>query len=194
METEDINNHEIELVKHWNSLEYKPSLIVFDLDHTLWPYNIKYVCPPIIKKQTTIADIVELEDKLGAIYSHFKDVTLILKTLKEKCLGENGHLAIASHSAKNLLAKEFMDAFGWTQYFSSIQVYAKTKDNHLKEIKQELNLESLDNALFFDDKKKNFLSTVSLGVTPLHIKRQLGLDLAAMCTGLTQFDINKRNQ
>ncbi len=182
---------ELELVEHWNSLEYKPSLIVFDLDHTLWPYNIKNANPPI-KKQTTSADIIELEDKLGFTYSYFNDVTFILKTLKQKCLSDSGHLAIASHSAKDQLAREFMDFFEWTQYFSSIQVYAKTKDNHLNQIKKELKLENLEDTLFFDDKEKNFLSTASLGITPYHVNRQVGLDLNAMCMGLTKFENEKK--
>ena len=76
MATENINTLEFELVEHWNSLEYKPSLIVIDLDHTLWPYNV-------MKKRIAIA--VELKDRLAFTYSHSKDVTLILKTLKEKC-------------------------------------------------------------------------------------------------------------
>ena len=108
-----------------------------------------------MKKRIAIA--VELKDRLAFTYSHSKDVTLILKTLKEKCRWKWALGSFQSLSQKPI-SKGVYVFFGWTQYFSSIQVYAKTKYNHLNKIKKELNHDGLDNAVFFDDKmtKKEF--------------------------------------
>ncbi len=182
---------EEQLVSHWRSLENVPSIIVFDLDYTLWPYYMdQHIKPPIEKRETKSG--IEVVDKYGNGKKAYKDVTIILKTLREKCLDKNGHLAIASKSTTRDRAMKGIDFYGWTQYLSSFQIYSTCKTNHMTEIKKELQFEDFSEVLFFDDCPANIRSTSSLGVTAILVSDVNGLDMKAMCKGLTKYDLNKK--
>ena len=64
------------LVKHWKSLKERPRIIVFDLDHTLRPYNIDCQVEPPFKKLSNS----NILDNAGYEYKPFKDVTKILRS------------------------------------------------------------------------------------------------------------------
>ncbi len=182
---------EEKLVNHWNSLEYVPSVIVFDLDYTLWPYFMDLHVKPPIKKRETNAGI-EVVDKFGNGRKAFKDVTMIIKTLREKCLHKNGHLAIASKSSTYAQAMKGIDIYGWSKYFSSFQIYSTSKTKHMAEIKKELKFENFSQVLFFDDCRQNIRSTASLGVTPILVSDRTGLDMETICKGLTEYDTRRK--
>ena len=175
-----------DLINHWNSLSNRPKVIVFDLDYTLWPYFIdQHVQPPIDRR---IKDsVVEITDKYGNGFKSYKDVNLILRTLKEKCLGNDGHLAIASKSTTGKLAMQAIEFYGWKEYLSSFQIYYITKSKHMNEIKKELGFESFEEVLFFDDDRSNVPPTRQLGVLPFLVDSD-GLTKQAMINGLTQFN------
>ena len=187
----EANKLEEHLVKHWRSLKHVPIIIVFDLDYTLWPYFMdQHVRPPITKRETKSG--IEIVDKHGNGKRAFNDVTIILKTLREKCLGENGHLAIASKSSTRELAMKGIDIYGWKAYLSSFQIYPTAKNNHMLEIKKELKFENFTDVLFFDDCPSNVRPTASLGVLPILVSEKTGLDMSAICRGLTEFDSKQR--
>jgi magnesium-dependent phosphatase 1 len=171
-----------QLVKHWKSLANKPKVIVFDLDFTLWPCYIQTLDAPIRK-----IDDQCLIDSNGDKYTPFKDVTKILRTLREKCLGPDGYLAVASRSVSRELAINAIDIFGWSLYFSSVHVYPRIKDEHLRGIKADLNFESFRDVLFFDDDHKNYKPVYDLGAMPYLVNKVDGLNMLAMCEGLTRF-------
>ena len=180
-ENELVHRH---LLKHWQSLQFKPNIIVFDLDYTLWPYFIdSHVSPPI-----SMSNASEIIDKHGYSFKPFKHVTQILKTLRENCLGEEGHLAIASRSSTKDLAMEAIQMYGWTSYLSSFQIYPRSKDTHMKQIQKELKFADFNQVLFFDDDQKNVRPTKDLGVLPFLVNQVDGLNLHAICDGLSQFN------
>lgn len=175
----EIDSH---LVKHWQSLKHKPKVIVFDLDFTLWPCYIQTLDAPVRK-----CDHQCLIDSSGDKYTPFKDVTRILRTLREQCLGPDGHLAVASRSVSRDVALSAIDIFDWSLYFSSIHIYPRIKDEHLRAIKQDLNFERFEDVLFFDDDHKNYKPVLDLGAMPFLVNKVDGLNVLAMCEGLTRF-------
>ncbi len=176
-----------ELIKAWNNLKHRPKIVVFDLDYTLWPYYIdSHVTPPIKAHENNFVD------SYGDIYKPFKDVTRILRTLKEKCLGEGGHLAIASRSTTKNLAMQAIEIYGWMPYLSSFQIYPKIKDVHMYAIKKELSAEFIE-MLFFDDEERNYKPTADIGVVPFLVNQADGLNLQAMCEGLNRYERKFKN-
>ena len=186
-ETSNESVHDSELIKLWHSLKRRPKIIVFDLDYTLWPYFIDCQVSPPIKAHTKDNNIVQDSD--GRIYKPFKDVTKILRTLREKCLGEDGYLAIASRSSTEDLAMQAIEIYGWKPFLSSFQIYRTSKDNHMIEIKKELGFENFSDVLFFDDEERNYKPTADLGVLPFLVNQVDGLNFDAMCNGLVKYGI-----
>lgn len=185
--TIDESQHDPSLIEHWNNLKYRPRIIVFDLDYTLWPYFMDcHVVPPI---KSTINN--NIQDARGTEYKAFDDVTRILRTLKEKCLDDDGHLAIASRSSTTDLAMQGIRIYGWEKYLSSFQIYPKIKNIHMKEIKNELKFDDFTDVLFFDDEQYNYKPTAQLGVVPFIITKKYGLSMEAMFEGLKCFEAKK---
>ena len=94
-----------ELIDFWKNNEYKkPSVIVFDLDFTLWPYfaNRYYQIPFKIHKDS-------LNDSNNKKVTYFKDVPNILKTLKEECFKNGEKLAIASRSGDRKTVENLLE-------------------------------------------------------------------------------------
>ena len=190
------NEKESKLVSHFKSLTFKPKVIVLDLDGTLWPYFVDRHFSPPYKKHVRANGTTELEDSEGEIRRPYKDVPLIIKTLKEKCLDPNeGHLAIAS-IATEAIAKPAIEVFGWTKFITSHQIYYKSKNNHMSAIRDELGADKVgfQDFLFFDDDSSNIEPTTRLGVTMFLLDSRFGLDLESVLKGLTLFDEKKKSQ
>ena len=94
----------------------------------------------------------------------FTNVNKILKTLKEHCLKEGQHLAIASKASAKEMALIAFKEYGWNNNFSSIQIYYETKTTHMNEIRKDLKLENCNDFLFFDDDQRNIIETSKIGV------------------------------
>ncbi len=173
-----------ELKELWHKLKKKPEIIVFDLDYTLWPYYVDcHVSPPIRKNKNNIITDTQNFEVRG-----FDHVPKILKTLREHCLGPNQHLAIASKSTTPELARQSLDLLDWSKYFSSFQIYPKSKDNHMKQIQQELNFDRFENVLFFDDEHNNIVTTSRMGVKAILVEPSKGVDLHTIKQGLEHFN------
>jgi magnesium-dependent phosphatase 1 len=171
------------LVNKWQSLRKKPTVIVFDLDYTLWPYFIEHhVTAPIHKTSSKVVD------SKGFTLTTFADVNRILKTLKEKCLGPHQHLAIASRSITPELAMNAIELLGWKDYFSSIQIYPTPKSRHMNKIQEELRLAGFQEVLFFDDDQRNIVATRPMGVCAIQVDQSSGLTMEMMMIGLDRFD------
>lgn len=116
-------------------------------------------------------------------------MTKILKTLKEKCLNKNQHLAVASRTHAIKRANEAIKLFGWDKYFSSIQIFPSSKIQHMKEIQKELEIQNFKEILFYDDEERNIVDTSKLGVLAYFVEN--GVDTQEIIDGLNQF--NKKN-
>ena len=196
MEVSDDKNDliDLNLINHWKRLKHKPKVIVFDLDYTLWPFYADLHLWPPIRKNNSIDGNIEIIDQQGMKWMAFKDVTKILKTLKEHCLESNQYLAIASRSTTNELARNAIDLFGWTSYFSSIQIYPKSKLIHMKEIMTDLNVGKYQEILFFDDETHtNIIPTRKVGITACEIDPTNGLTMNDLIDGLYKFNERGKN-
>lgn len=178
-----------DLVKFWQSLKRHPTVIALDLDYTLWPYYVDcHVDPPLTRRQLN-SSLEIVVDSNGFDLSGFEDVTRILHTLKRHCLkSDEQHLAVASRSTTEKLARKVIDELGWSEYFSSFQIYPTNKIQHMKRIQEELKcFESFDEVLFFDDEVGNIKSTSSIGVVAIHVDDAHGLNMSNLKEGLEKY-------
>lgn len=175
---------------YWNGMARKPTCIVFDLDYTLWPFNVdSSLIPPFTRRHNGIFDHAKREIQL------YEDVSLIIRTLKDIFLSEPYHtpryLAIASRSSNPDLAHQLLDMFGLIQHFDCIQIYTGTKLKHLKNIKGRLGIVRFEDILFFDDNKMNLSQAKSLGVIGHQVRRHYGLSLAELINGMKEYNQNR---
>lgn len=180
------------LINHWKSMKKRPKIIVFDLDYTLWPYYVDCHATPPIKRtnQTTTFGYLKVIDSTGLQMNGYKDVNKILYTLKNHCLNasKNEYLAIASRSTTRDLALETIEALDWTSYFSSFQIYPKSKTIHMKKILEELNMTSYEDILFFDDEIQNIKQTKTLNLTAIEVDPYIGVDMKLLIQGLEIYE------
>ena len=105
-------------------------------------------------------------------------------------MAQDGHLAVASKSPNAANALVATGTYGWSDLFSSVQIYNRSKNHHMVEIKRELGLDDLEMALFFDDNEKNVATAASLGVF-VYLVGEDGLSRKAVFQGLSQFEESK---
>ena len=86
------------------------------------------------------------------------------------------------------MALDLIHLFGWTEYFSSFQIYHICKVNHMNAIKKELNFDNFSDVLFFDDEYRNIIDTKKIGVEPIHVEQHVGVNSQVMMMGLKKFD------
>jgi magnesium-dependent phosphatase 1 len=183
------------IIKCWNELKHKPKCIVFDLDYTLWPFNVdSHLIPPFrfgAKDNDT-----EIYDHAKRKINLYEDIALILKTLKSHSFKDDQayYMAIASRSSTTDLALQLIEMFKLQELFDSVQIYTGTKLKHLKNIKAELKLASFNEILFFDDNKSNLTQTESLGVTGYQVRRHYGLNTSELVKGLEKFSFFHANR
>jgi magnesium-dependent phosphatase 1 len=174
---------DIDLVYHWRDLKKKPSVIVFDLDHTLWPF---YVDTTVKEPFTKVNEAVF--DANNKLLAPFESVTKILKTLKECCFDDDEKLAIASRSTRQDLAMNLIELFGWTNLIDSFQIYSMPKSNHMHAIKNELKFNSFRQVLFFDDHQFNINTTKPMGVFAFKLDKSTGLNMKALHRAFDLYD------
>ena len=132
-----------------------------------------------------------MKDHYGNHLTPFKNVNKILKTLKEHCLKEGQHLAIASKASAKTMALTAFKEYGWNNNFSSIQIYYDTKTTHMNEIRKDLKLENCNDFLFFDDDQRNIIETSKIGVHAYLVTQDEGLNRFELFDGLNKFNKSK---
>ena len=182
-----------EIVKLWNSLKHRPKLIIFDLDLTLWPFWIDTHVSPPFTRQTNDNNEHTIVDQVNKKLTYYKDVPKILNTLRNHCLKDDGHLAIASRTSEDVHATQLIELFGWRDHFSSLQMYSGTKVRHINKICDELSIADKSHVLFFDDDRRNIRDTESLGLTGYHLNIKNGMTRDACLNGLKMHDEKLKN-
>lgn len=172
------------LVAHWNALKRKPDLIVFDLDYTLWPLHVD--CDIELPLQRREARVVV--DANGNEIEPFEDIEEILTTLREKCLTDKQHLAVASKAQFADKAMALIEQLGWTKFFSSFQIYSEPKTKHMSVLRDEFKLDRYNQILFFDDHPVNIRNVIELGVVAHKIDKSIGLNVNEFQRGLDRFN------
>ena len=158
-------------------------LVVFDLDHTLWPFGIDQFKfkPPYrkIKEQ-----VVDSEDKP---MNPFPEVAQVLNKLHA-----NGYeLAVASRTTYPEGAHSLIELFGWNRLIQYRQIYPGSKVSHFANLKLDSGF-SYKQMLFFDDEQRNINDTKPLGVTAVLVNGQIGVTLALIDKCLNERQTNSR--
>ncbi|CAI8617963.1 unnamed protein product [Vicia faba] len=143
-----------------------PKLVVFDLDHTLWPFY----CECRSKNDTP------------SLFPHSRG---ILSALKNKGIDA----AIASKSPTPHIATTFLDKLGIASMFVAQEIfYSSThKTDHFQRIQSKTSV-SYNSMLFFDDDNNNIKEISKLGVTSILVRN--GVNLGVFREGLTKFSQN----
>ncbi|PIA52304.1 hypothetical protein AQUCO_01000283v1 [Aquilegia coerulea] len=143
-----------------------PSLVVFDLDYTLWPF----FCEDRSKRE------------MPSLYPHAEG---ILYALKDKGID----VAIASRSPTADIAKTFLNKLGIQSMLVAQEIFSSWcyKTEHFQRIHSRTGV-PFNSMLFFDDEDRNIEAVSQLGVTS--ILADDGVNLEALRQGLTEFSQN----
>lgn len=152
-----------------------PSLLVFDLDYTLWPFWVDtHVTPPLKAKDNN----TRVADKWGESFAFYPGTSNILYAAKEAGIP----MGIASRTHTPDLAREMLKSLVVTppfsteetkkkkkpskalEYFDHIQIFPGSKITHFQKLQKATGLDFTD-MLFFDDEGRNREVEVELGVT-----------------------------
>lgn len=184
---------EAQLRAQWDKMEFKPSVIALDLDHTLWPFYTDLDTRPPLKQhvdessgQTSVINSDDTQLNL------FPDVVRILDVLSNL---PDVRLAVASKALNYSRAHELLDLFEIRKYFVSVQIYSlETKRTHMTKIKEELELDKFEQILFIDDNKHNVRDLNEFGVRSFLIKKNKGesLNFKTMSQALTFYEKRMR--
>ena len=153
-----------------------PSLFVFDLDYTLWPFWVDtHVRPPFVKDKHG-----KVFDKVNTAMKLYPDVLDIIENLKRM----NVKIAAASRTETPKEAREFLKLIGLYHFFDHLEIYPGCKLAHFQKLREKSEV-CYDNMIFFDDEERNIKDIRTLGVTCIHVSN--GLDIKCVEQGLKQF-------
>jgi len=177
-----------------------PSLLVFDCDYTIWPFDCdKNVVAPFMKSTWS-----GVYDYFGRPSNAYHDVAGIFGAILDAgipvaFLSRNP----SAHSVRELLEalpclnkvgaveKSLWDTMPSPQYFHAYSSggIGKGKDRHFTALQAVCGIPFAD-MLFFDDKIDNIEAASSKGVTSVHLKRN-GLTVSAFINGIEGWRRNR---
>uniref|UniRef100_A0A0D9XRQ3 Magnesium-dependent phosphatase-1 n=1 Tax=Leersia perrieri TaxID=77586 RepID=A0A0D9XRQ3_9ORYZ len=141
-----------------------PRLVVFDLDHTLWPFQ----CDRLPR------------DEPPYLYPQARG---ILSALKDRGI----EIAIASRASRTKgVAKSFLQKLGIHFMFGAQEIFYtwSPKSEHFQSIHRKTGV-PFKCMLFFDDEIRNIIATRKLGVSCVLVEK--GITLDKLRTGLRNY-------
>ncbi|XP_050999098.1 magnesium-dependent phosphatase 1 isoform X1 [Acomys russatus] len=153
-----------------------PELVVFDLDYTLWPFWVEtHVNPPFRKKRDgTVQDI---RGKSIRLYPEVPDVL-------ERLLSLGVPIAAASRTGAVQGANQLLELFDLVKYFAHREIYPGNKVTHFERLHHKTGV-PFSQMVFFDDERRNITDVARLGVTCIHTRN--GMSLQMLAQGLETF-------
>ncbi|KAJ7313163.1 hypothetical protein JRQ81_004437 [Phrynocephalus forsythii] len=153
-----------------------PSLVVFDLDYTLWPFWVDtHVDPPFHKSSDN-----SVRDRNGRLVNLYPEVPAVLERLHSAGIP----MAAASRTGEVQGANQLLDLFGLSRFFRYTEIYPGSKVTHFQRLSQESGI-PLSQMLFFDDENRNIYDVSKLGVTCILVPS--GMNLSLLNHGLEAF-------
>uniref|UniRef100_A0ABM5EJ91 Magnesium-dependent phosphatase 1 isoform X2 n=1 Tax=Pogona vitticeps TaxID=103695 RepID=A0ABM5EJ91_9SAUR len=154
----------------------KPSLVVFDLDYTLWPFWVDtHVDPPFRKSSDGT-----VRDRNGRLVNLYPEVPAVLQQLHSAGIS----MAAASRTGEVRGATQLLDLLGLAHYFRYTEIYPGSKVTHFQRLSQQSGI-PLCQMLFFDDENRNIYDVSKLGVTCILVPN--GMNLSLLNHGLEAF-------
>ncbi|XKL59656.1 hypothetical protein PGB90_000672 [Kerria lacca] len=160
-----------------------PTLIVFDLDYTLWPFWVDTHFTPPFSKNQKLEKIVDYYKK---DVPYYKSVPEILKKLKEDGI----QIGVASRTSEIDGANQLLNLFDWNKYISYKEIYPGSKITHFQRI-QNISKIKFKEMIFFDDEYRNIRDVQELGVLSILVKN--GMNFEVLKSGLRQFESEHRS-
>lgn len=154
-----------------------PSLVVFDLDFTLWDCGglwIDCTQPPFQVIDGTVTD------HSGRRFRLYEDCAEILDELEAEGIA----LALASRTEQPGWACEVLELMALRRRFDYEEIYPASKVRHFASLQRASGI-PYQEMLFFDDESRNIREVSELGVTCILVDR--GLDRRSYQLGLNEF-------
>ena len=154
------------------------SLVVFDLDFTLWDCGGMWVdctSPPF-----RICNEGFFRDSANRNLRLYPEVPEILEMVE--ALGCK--LAVASRTDQPAWARELLELMGYWSRFDQAEIFPSSKVAHFSNLNRDLEI-PFEEMLFFDDEQRNIMEVGTLGVKCLHVKN--GIDLEIFKRGIDLF-------
>ncbi|PRQ48481.1 putative protein-tyrosine-phosphatase [Rosa chinensis] len=161
-DNEGVKNKAVQIITQHSQNQDLPSLVVFDLDYTLWPFYCEFE-----------------EDDMPYLYPQ---ALPILHALKEKGVS----MAVASRSPTPDVAKSFLQTLGISSFFVTQEIFSSSthKTEHFRNIHATTGV-PFTSMLFFDDEDRNIHAVSKMGVTSILVGN--GVNLGALGQGLSEF-------
>ncbi|XP_054160288.1 magnesium-dependent phosphatase 1-like [Oppia nitens] len=155
-----------------------PRLVVFDLDHTLWPFGVdgfRYI-PPYHRKDGHVFDRQQQPMRT------FSEVPDIMRRLT----ADGIQIGVASRTEYPLGAHTLIDLFQLDQFVNYRQIYPGRKLKHFERLKTDSGAD-YQQMMFFDDEQRNIADIGPLGVTAILVDRQTGVTLEIVNEAIKRF-------
>ncbi|XP_020588441.1 magnesium-dependent phosphatase 1 [Phalaenopsis equestris] len=165
MEGEMVKDEALRII---SLFEVLPSLVVFDLDYTLWPFY----CEMRSKRE------------MPSLYPQAKG---IIHAFQERGI----EMAIASRSPTPDIANTFIDKLSLKSMFVAKEIFSSWthKAEHFQRIHRRTGV-PFNSMLFFDDEYRNIDTVSKMGVTSILVDN--GVNLQELYSGLDKFSKNSK--
>ncbi|MGJ8724242.1 MAG: magnesium-dependent phosphatase-1 [Roseibacillus sp.] len=153
-----------------------PSLIVFDLDLTLWHCGPLLWCDQLMPP-LKLSEEKQVLDADGVKVSLFHEVPDLLNELADTGIP----MAVASRTSAPKIARQLLELFKIAHHFEHQEIYPGDKTAHFAALQKATGL-PYSEMTFFDDELRNIEDVSSLGVqchlVTIGISRQMLRNLA----------------
>lgn len=156
------------VAKQTNGKLKLPKVVVFDLDHTVWPFGIDSfkLVPPYHYYHGKLIDMCQQEIKT------FPDIKKIFEYLHV-----NGvEIAAASRTQYPTGALHLLNMLGFDKYINYYEIYPGQKLKHFEKIQIQSGAK-YNEMVFFDDEERNIIDISPLGVMTVYINSETGVTM-----------------
>lgn len=176
-----------------------PSLIIFDLDYTLWPFWCDTHISPPLRLREDKSDAYRskpeklIVDKYGEHFGFYDEVPILLSHLRRHGTAQDGpgiKVAVASRTGATDLALSLLKMLhvledpgneaGKTrpakECFHKLEIYPGSKITHMQRLQQSTGV-PYEKMLFFDDENRNKNVERELGVLMILVRQGVSLSV-----------------